>query len=217
MKPKANRRSLFVIFGAIGVVVFISLAVWNYALQESEVSAKPAARGAPAAEPAVEADVAAATQEGAADDAEQMGPARRIVHVPDTRRKFAVDRVLEPREYMGDKAAAFLTEAIDRALAGDAVMAGYVRDFTHLCEAWVPPNAEALERMVDTAMSMVNRNAASGNTVPAVGRPWLLGLAVSNGLAIRVYPLEHQICTGRQPARGCLTRDVGWQGAGGEI
>jgi hypothetical protein len=193
MKVNPSRRSTFVIFGAIGVVVFISLAVWNFAQQEPEVSADPAAHGAPAAEPVAEPDVSAETRGNSREDAERLAPARRIVHVPDTRRKFAADRVLEPSEYMGDKAAAFLTGAIDRALAGDVVMAGYVRDFTYLCEVRVPADAEALERMVETAMSMVNRNAASESPIPAAGRPWLLGVAVSNGLAIRVYPLEYQI------------------------
>jgi hypothetical protein len=193
MKVNPSRRSILTILCVIGSVAFISLAVWNYAQQEAEPSGEFAANGEPAADPALEPDVSAETPEVTAEDAERMAPARRIVHVPDTRGEIVVTRALEQSEYMGDKAAAFLTEAIDRALVGDVVMAGYIRDFNYLCEVRVPPDAEALERMVESAMSMVNRNATSESPIPAAGRPWLLGLAVSNGLAIRVYPLEHQM------------------------
>ena len=59
MNVNPSRRSIFVIFGAIGIVVFVSLAVWNYAQQEPEVSAEPAAHGAPAGAPGAEPDVSA--------------------------------------------------------------------------------------------------------------------------------------------------------------
>ena len=191
MNVNPSRRSLFVIFGAIGVVVFISLAVWNYALQESEVSAKPAARGAPAAEPAVEADVAAETQEDAADDAEQMDPARRIVHVPDTR-PIKPDEEPPSRPLTRAVVADFAAEAIEASLNGDMQSVNELLNLQQACTTWIPRNEAAMEEAVERTLAAVVQAEEAGNTVPPDGQ-MTMRYAVGN-LAIeqRIYPTEQQ-------------------------
>ena len=208
MKVNPSRRSIFVIFVAIGVVVFVSLAVWNYARQEPEVQAEPATLGAPAADPAAVADVAAETQEVAAEDAERMGPAKRIVHVPDTRQEAEGTVELEPGDFTGANAADFATSVIEEGLAGDVRMGSYIRDLTHVCQMWFPADEQDIEVLVGMAMGMVSRSADAGQPVPVEGTPWLRGTGFWSGPAIWLFPSEQQVRTHLLSwQRGC--KDVG--------
>jgi hypothetical protein len=191
MKVNLSRRSVLLILGAIAAVL-VALAVWSRPQHGVEPSAESATHGAPAAESAVEHQVAAETQEDTAEDAERMDPAKRIVHVPDTRVAATEADAIHPDELSSSEIVEFAAEAVEEALNGNLTTTRRRTDLLHFCVRSVPHDEGALEDRVLELSQWVANGAAAGNPIPPEGIAMEYAWLGEESLEIRLFPNDSQ-------------------------
>jgi hypothetical protein len=121
-----------------------------------------------------------------------MDPAKRIVHVPDTRSEPAGQVHDEIEEVTGGNVASIAALSAEKALNGDLRSA---RDLTNLmivCSNLVPRDEEGLQREIQRFNEEAARIAERGNPLPDEGRP-KSGREFGSGLVeLKVFPTEAQ-------------------------
>jgi len=188
MNLQPSRRTTIAVVGFAAVAV-VALALWYFAPTESESLAESPGTSEPVMEEIGESAIAE-SPEVPADSGNQVQPAKRIVHVPDTRKPQAPGSDLDPTNVTAAELGAFASQALERALEGDLAVAPNLAYLVNGCSHSVPLNASALEEFVAQFRQMTQRSEVAGDPVPPEGRVHNRLWPNPPGFEIRRFPTD---------------------------
>lgn len=187
MALNPRSKTFRVLFAVVAVLVIYKMIFW-FGDKPTTVPRAPLEVSEPAAEESL-----VAVEDGRPEEPEAVQPAKRIVHVPDTRKQPDQDSSEDAPliTVTAAKLAEFTAQTLDKALNGDLKTAAYLRHLRAACST-VPRNEATLEKEIENIWSMAKQSMEGGRTLPPEGRGYRTIKVPGHRIEMKMFPTESQ-------------------------